>query len=298
MLYNRRTSTLRHNHSPAEHNPTDSNSFHELSSVITETIETLHGKAEPSKTTTEIISLPFGQLKEGCLSTRITTIGSVATARYMRYGSLDRRENFLLTIGNRRITRNTPRGQMEISPRALARRLDRAWPLDKDNSSIRSLVDQNEISLDDLAGIIVHELAPTAPHQRTDETFTYNNPSVTNLGHRLGDPSKLVDENIIIIDGKMYRLNDGISVDITGVYSDSLLHRADASLVVPCEYNGLAANIINKMRVNGIGDVVAKSHLHDSDGNRREIPIMQKEKFTDEVSEVLNTLTKERLSLS
>ena len=226
-------------------------------------------------------------------------MGSVATAGYIRYDSPeDHRENFLLTIEDREIIRNTPQGRLGVSARALARRLDRAWPLNKDNGSIRNLVDQSEASIDDLAGIIVHELAPTARYQRTDETFTYNNPSITDLGHWLGDPSKFVDENTISIDGKLYKLNNGMSVAITGVYIDNLLHRADTGLVVPCEYNGMEASVVNKIRVDDIGDVVIESYLHDNEGNHRNVPIVQKAEFTDGISEVLNTLVKERLSLS
>lgn len=286
-----------HNHPPIETSPSDNNPFDRLSRVVTGSIETLHNTAKPSKITTEIISLPFGQLRNGYLSAKISTANSAITSGYLRYDNRENPDESIHVGVDRELTVKTQRGQLQVSTHALAKWLDREWPIDKDNGSIRDLVDQEEISVDDLTDTLLEELAPTAPHLRTDETFTYNNPDITDLGCWLGDPSKLVEESVVRVGGNLYKLNDGMSVDITGVYIGDLLHRTDLTVTMPCEHDGLDANIVSKIRVSDIGDIIATCHLDDGEGNIRHIPIIQAAQFADEVSAVLEILLKEHQSL-
>lgn len=291
-------SSSQHNHPPIETSPIDNNPFDRLSRMVTDSIETLHNTAKPSKITTEIISSPFGQLGEGYLSAKISTSNSANTSGHLRYDSSESRGDRLHVDIDRKLTMKTQRGQIQVSTRALARWLDRRWPIDQDNDSIRALVDQNKISVDDLTNVLLKEVVSTAPHLRIDETFTYNNPNITNLGYWSGDPSELVDNSSVVsIGDNLYKLNDGMSVDITGTYIDGLLHRTNLTLTVPCEHNDSEASIVNQIRVSDIGDITVTSHLHDDNGNIKHIPITHETQFIDEISAALEILIKEHQSL-
>lgn len=149
-----------------------------------------------------------------------------------------------------------------------------------------------------MTNVLLKEVVPTAPHLRIDETFTYSNPNITNLGYWFGDLSELVDNSSVVsIGDKLYKLNDGISVNITGTYINGLLHRTNLTLTVPCKHNDSEASIVNQIRVSDIGDITITRHLHDNNGNIKHIPITHEAQFIDEISAALEILIKEHQSL-